>query len=349
MLDPKEVALKARPSIKDVAASAGVSVGTVSNVLNRPHLVSDETRGRVFEVIQRLGFVRNESARQLRAGSSRAVGLVVIDAANPFFMDVARGVEDTVQEAGGVVLLGNSAGDPQRERRYVELFEEQRVRGLLIAPTGLTPPDLSGLVRHGIPVVFLDRHPNGAPFSTVDVDDVAGGRIAVEHLLSQGHRRVAFVGGPSTLGQVHDRRRGAEDAVAARRRRGGLRLLAVSTPSLTVRSGREAAEELVAMPDSVRPTAVFAANDLVALGLLQGFSAHGLRVPDDVAIIGYDDIEFAAAAAVPLSSVRQPREGLGRRGAELLFEELRARESGEVIEPRHVSFQPELVIRRSSS
>jgi len=343
----QEAALSARASIKDVAAAAAVSVGTVSNVLNRPHLVSEQTRHRVNEVIEQLGFVRNESARQLRAGSSRAVGLVVIDAANPFFTDVARGVEDTVQAAGGVVLLGNSAGDAQRERRYVELFEEQRVRGVLIAPTGVTPPDLSGLVRLGIPVVFLDRHPDGAPFSTVDVDDVAGGRMAVEHLLDRGHRRVAFVGGPSTLAQVRDRRLGAELAVTGS---GGdaATLLAISTPALTFRSGREAAEQLVASPEGVRPTAVFAANDLVALGLLQGFLTHGLRVPDDVAIVGYDDIDFAAAAAVPLSSVRQPREVLGRTGAELLYEEVARRAAGEQPEPRHVRFQPELVVRRSS-
>ena len=325
-----------------------MSVGTVSNVLNRPQLVSERTRERVNEEIERLGFVRNESARQLRAGSSRAIGLVVIDAANPFFMDLARGVEDTVQEAGGVVLLGNSAGDPQRERRYVELFEEQRVRGLLLAPSGDALPDVRGLQRLGIPVVFLDRHPDGAPFSTVDVDDVAGGRTAVEHLLSQGHRRLAFVGGPSTLAQVRDRRCGAEQAVAD----SGLddsTLLAISTPSLTFRAGREAAEHIVATPPQARPTAAFAANDLVALGLLQGFSAHGLRVPDDVAIVGYDDIDFAAAATVPLSSVRQPREALGRSGAELLYEEIRARESGEAPQPRHVRFQPELVVRRSSS
>ena len=132
-------------------------------------------------------------------------------------------------------------------------------------------------------------------------------------------------------------------------RASGSTLLAVSTPALTLRAGREAAEQLVAAPDAVRPTAVFAANDLVALGLLQGFLTHGLRVPDDVAIVGYDDIEFAAGAAVPLSSVRQPREVLGRSGAQLLFEELRAREAGETPDPRHVSFRPELVVRRSSS
>ena len=333
-------------SIKEVATAAGVSVGTVSNVLNKPHLVAETTRDRVNAAIADLGFVRNESARQLRSGASRAVGLVVIDAANPFFSDVARGVEDTVQEAGGVVLLGNSAGDDDRERRYLELFDEQRVRGVLIAPTADNLPPLESLRRRGIPVVFLDRYPEAGDFSSVSVDDVAGGTLAVAHLLERGHRRIAFVGGPSTLRQVRDRRQGAEDTVQAC---DGATLLAISTPALTTAAGRSAAEELVALPDAQRPTAVFAANDLVALGVLAGLTAHGLRVPEDVAVVGYDDIEFAAGAAVPLSSVRQPRAELGRRGAELLFEEIRLREAGLPPKRRQVRFDCELVVRRSSA
>jgi LacI family transcriptional regulator len=336
----------ARVSIKDVASVAGVSVGTVSNVLNKPHLVSEATRERVHGVIEHLGFVRNESARQLRAGSSRAVGLVVIDAANPFFTDVARGVEDTVWGSGGVVLTGNSAGDAARERNYLELFEEQRVRGVLITPVGDVGDPLTGLTRLGIPVVFLDRYPDGAPYSSVSVDDVTGGRLAAEHLLAQGHRRLAVVGGPSGLRQVRERREGAGEAVGAVER---ATLLTVSTPALTIVAGREAAEELVLLPAGQRPTGVFALNDLVALGLLQRFVERGLSVPQDVAIVGYDDIEFAAAAAVPLSSVRQPREQLGRRGAELLFDEIRLRDAGEAVEPQQVRFTPELVVRRSSA
>ena len=261
--------------------------------------------------IAELGFVRNESARHLRSGASRAVGLVVIDAANPFFSDVARGVEDTVQAAGGVVLLGNSAGDIERENRYLELFEQQRVRGVLIAPTATgAAAGLAGPPR--IPVVFLDRYPEDADCSSVSVDDVAGGCLAVRHLLERGHRALAFVGGPSTLRQVRDRRQGAEETIATTP---DATLLAVSTPALTIPAGRQAGEELAALPEAQRPTAVFAANDLVALGVLAGLTDQGLRVPEDVAIVGYDDIEFAAAAAVPLSSVRQPRAELGRRGA----------------------------------
>jgi LacI family transcriptional regulator len=333
-------------SIKEVAVAAGVSVGTVSNVLNKPHLVAESTRDRVHAAIADLGFVRNESARQLRSGASRAVGLVVIDAGNPFFSDLARGVEDTVQEAGGVVLLGNSAGDAEREKRYLDLFEEQRVRGVLIAPTGDTVPALDSLRRRGIPVVFLDRFPERDDLSSVSVDDVAGGCLAARHLLELGHRRLAFVGGPSTLRQVRDRRQGAEETV---RSVDDATLLVISTPALTTAAGRSAAEELVAMPDAQRPTAVFAANDLVALGILAGLTAQGLRVPEDMAIVGYDDIEFAAAAAVPLSSVRQPRAELGRCGAELLFEEIRLREAGLPRQRRQVRFGCELVVRRSSA
>jgi len=324
--------------ISDVAAAAGVSLGTVSNVLNKPHLVSPRTRDRVTAVIEELGFVRNESARQLRAGSSRAIGLVVIDAANPFFADVARGVEDAVDGVGGVV--------PSRERRYLELFEEQRVRGVLIAPLSDAEPPLAALTRLGIPVVFLDRHGEASAHSSVSVDDVTGGRIATAHLVQRGHLRLAYVGGPSSLRQVTERRQGAEAVVDATE---GASLLAISTRGLTVSAGREASDTLVTMPTSIRPTAVFAANDLIAIGLLQGLTAHGLRVPDDMAIVGYDDIEFAAAATVPLSSVRQPRVELGRRGAELLFEQLDALESGRPIEHQHIRFQPELVVRLSSA
>jgi len=342
-----------RAGVKDVARLAEVSVGTVSNVLNRPHLVSGSTQDRVHAAIESLGFVRNESARQLRTGSSRAIGLVVIDSGNPFFADVARGVEDAVQDAGGVVLLGNSAGSPVRERRYLELFEENRVRGVLIAPSGEESPDLRGLLGLGIPVVFLDRYPDGAPFSSVTVDDVTGGRLAAEHLLAAGHRRLAFVGGPSTLRQVRERRAGVEAALrgagAGSSATGAPQLLVISTPGLTTDAGRSAAEEVAATDPRLRPTGVIAANDLVAIGLLQGLLRQDLRVPEDVALVGYDDIEFAASSAVPLSSVRQPREELGRTGAGLLYEQIEAQERGATVPTRQVQFRPELVVRRSSA
>lgn len=164
--------------ISDVAATAGASFGTVSNGLNKPHLVSVRTRKHVNVVIEEHRFVRNESARRLRADSGRAIGLVVIDAANPSFADVARGVEHAVKDAGGVVLLGNSAGEQARERRYLEPLEERRARGVLVAPLSDADPPLGTLTRLGIPVVFLDHHGEDSAHSSVSIDDVRGGRIA---------------------------------------------------------------------------------------------------------------------------------------------------------------------------
>lgn len=332
------------PRIRDVARAAGVSVGTVSNVLNHPDQVAEGTRERVQRIIDELGFVRNESARQLRAGSSRAVGLVVLDAANPFFTDVARGVENAVHETGGVVLLGNSAGDPVRERRYLELFEQQRVRGVLLVPCEDATPDLAAFRRLGIPVVLIDRASSSPRQSSVSVDDIAGGRLAGGHLISCGHRRIVFVGGPSSLRQVHERVEGLHDAVSGTR----ASVEVIDTSELTTGAGREVADHLAARPPRKRATAVFAANDLVALGLLQGLLAHGMRVPEDVALVGYDDIEFAASAAVPLTSVRQPREELGRAAADLLAAEWEALAAGRKPQRRRMRFTPELVVRASS-
>jgi LacI family transcriptional regulator len=333
-------------SMKDVAALAGVSVGTVSNVVNSPAMVAEPTRQRVERAIAKLGWVPNESARQLRAGRSRSIGMVVMDIANPFFTDLVLGAEDWLNEQGYSVQVSNSASKPSRESAQLALFEQQRVRGVLYAPIWGLDERVRQLRRRGIPVVLLDRAGNEADFCSVSVEDVEGGRLAVGHLLDQGHSNIAFVGGPSRLQQIRDRRQGAE---LARLQRGGSgNLLIISTPGTDTASGVAAADEIIALPAGERPTAVFAANDLVAIGLLQGFMTHGFAVPRDVAIIGYDDITFAASAAVPLSSIRQPSADLGRRAAELLLEEIEA--VGQKVDHDHqqVRFTPELVVRRST-
>lgn len=332
--------------MRDVATLAQVSVGTVSNVLNFPDRVSEATRLRVQAAIDKLGWVPNESARQLRAGRSRSIGMVVMDIANPFFTDVARGAEDLLYGKQYSVQIGNSDQDPGREVTLLDRFEQQRVGGVLFAPIDDSAERLLGLRRRGIPVVIVDRAGSGADYCSVGVDDLAGGRLAGQHLLEQGHRRLAFVGGPSSLAQVRDRRRGIELAVEQAGE--GVSLLSVSTPTLSLETGVSSAGEIAALPAGERPTAVFAANDLVAIGLLQGFVTAGLRVPDDVAIIGYDDIAFAAAAAVPLSSVRQPREDIGRKSAELLVREIEAADSGVPHRHEAVRFTPQLVARRST-
>lgn len=331
-------------SVKDVAALAGVSLGTVSNTLNRPDRVSAATRSKVERAMAELGFVRNESARQLRAGTSRTLAYVMLDAGNPFFTDVARGMEHAVEAAGLSLVLCNSDQRSDREADYLDLFQQQRVTGVLITPVDPSSPSLDVVRDRGTPVVIVDRTRADASFCSVAVDDVLGGRLAVEHLVDRGHRRVAFVGGPVELGQVADRLEGARAAWAE----AGLPaadLVVLAGSSLGVGAGREAGERLAGMSARRRPTAAFCANDMTALGLLQQAISSGTSVPDELAIVGYDDIEFAAAAAVPLTSVRQPRDELGRAAAALLLDESANVDHAH----QQVVFTPELVARGSTA
>jgi LacI family transcriptional regulator len=329
-------------SIKDVAARAAVSVGTVSNALNQPDKVAPATLERVRAAIDELGFVRNETARQLRAGRSRMIGVVVLDVGNPFYTDFARGAERVADEAGLAVMLCSSDEQEEKEGRYLSLLEEQRVQGVLLSPVNAGDERISAMRKRGTPVVLVERTSRTRGQCSVSVNDRRGGQLAVEHLLARGHRRIAFVGGPSSLAQVRERKAGAERAVAEQ---SGASLLDVPTELPTTASGGVAGTHLADAPPRTRPTAVFCANDLLALGVLQALTSRGIRVPQDVALVGYDDIDFAASAAVPLTSVRQPREELGRAAAQLLIEEA----SGGAHRHRHVVFQPELVIRESSS
>ncbi|MCX4825299.1 LacI family transcriptional regulator [Streptomyces sp. NBC_01142] len=332
--------------IKDVAREAGVSVGTVSNVINRPDSVGEATRVRVLSTIHRLGYVRSESARQLRAGRSRIIALLVLDMANPFFVDVASGAERVAREAGLGVMLCNSAQSSEEEAEYLGLFSEQRVRGVLVTPADTTGRNLDAFRRQGIPFVFVDRLVPRADACSVSVDDVTGGALAGRHLLEQGHGHIVYVSGPLQLAQCQDRRTGVLQALA----RAGLpedRLRVLEAQRLDVAAGRDAAARLLGM--SPRPTAVFCANDLLALGVLQALFAAGASVPDDIALVGYDDIEFAAAATVPLTSVRQPAARMGRLAAELLIDET-GETGAETVAHRHeqIVLQPELVVRGSS-
>lgn len=329
-------------SVRDVAALAGVSVGTVSNVLNRPEKVADETVERVRGAIAQLGFVRNDAARQLRAGSSHSVGLIVLDVGNPFFTDLARGAEDRAARFGLSVLLGNSDENPARESAYLDLFEAQQVTGVLISPLDDASQRIEHLRARGIPTVLVDRRADTSRYSSVSVDDVLGARLAIEHLAAVGCSHVAFVGGPQHIRQVSDRLAGARSAAAG----SGIRLEIIDTDSLTVLQGRRAGHSIGQRSAADRPDGVFAANDLLALGVLQGLTATGIRVPDDVALIGYDDIEFASSASVSLSSVKQPARLIGEAALQLLLDEI---DAGDRFEHRHVQFEPELVVRESTA
>jgi len=328
-------------SIRDVAREAGVSVGTVSNVLNDPARVAPKTLERVTDAIDKLGFVRNDAARQLRAGKSRAVGLIVLDSSNPFFADLAKGAERKATDYGLSVLMANSDENPQRERVLLNLFEEQRVLGVLISPLIVELEPIKKLRDRGTPVVLVDMASRDKSFSSVSVDDVAGGRMVVQHLIDGQAQRIAFVGGPLIRDQVAERLKGASKAAA----KAEINLEVIETPSMTVEDGRRIGELLLERDAAARPDGIFAANDLVALGIMQAYIVDGrFSIPNDVAIVGYDDIAYSSTSIVPLSSVRQSPEVIGSRAMELL----QAEAENEQHAVQQIVIQPELVIRDSS-
>ncbi|MCR2824367.1 LacI family DNA-binding transcriptional regulator [Microbacterium sp. zg.Y909] len=329
-------------SVRDVAQAAGVSVGTVSNVLNHPDKVAPATVTRVLAVIDELGFVRNDAARQLRMGKSRSIGMLIPDVGNPFFAALVRGAQARAADVGLAVLVGASDGRVSREDTYLSLFREQRVHGVLVTPVTGDHAKLARLNDAGVPVILVDQESTDDRLSSVSVDDVEGGYLAVRHLLDTGRRRIAFLGGPVSVLQVSHRLMGASRAVGEVP---DASLEIIETPELTVLSGRAAGERLVDRDASARPDAVFAANDLVAVGLVQALALlHDLRVPEDIAVVGYDDIDFAASSIVPLTSVRQPAEQIGASAVELLPEV----RDGDAQEPVRIRYLPELIVRSST-
>ena len=326
-------------SLRDVAKAAKVSVGTVSNVLNRPEVVAPETLARVRGTIKDLGFVPNGLARHLRSGNSRTLGLIVPDVANPFFTEVARGVEDAASKRDYAVFLCNSDESATKEDRYINILIEQQVRGVLITPTDVKSDRLDAMRERGIAVTLVDREIKGRKQCSVSVDDIHGGQLGIEYLTGLGHTDIAWVCGPDSIPQVADR--GAGVAKAAKFAGAKVETIRVSLMNTT--QGEEAAKKILAL--KTIPTAIFCANDLLALGVMRTLRENKLRIPEQVSVLGYDDIEFAASAAVPLSSISQPAYQMGVTAADLLLNEC---EEAETHEHQQIRFQPQLVERAST-
>ena len=326
-------------SLRDVAKAAKVSVGTVSNVLNRPDVVAPETLARVQATIKELGFVPNGFARHLRSGQSRTLGLIVPDVANPFFTEVARGVEDAASKRDYAVFLCNSDESATKEDRYVNVLIQQQVRGVLITPADMKSDRLETMRERGISVTLLDREIKGRKQCSVSVDDVHGGQLAIEYLSGLGHTNIAWVCGPESIPQVADRGSGVAKAAKA----SGTHIETIRVPLMNATKGEEAAKKILELKEM--PTAVFCANDLLALGVMRALQANKVRIPDQMSVLGYDNIEFAPSAAVPLSSISQPAYQMGVTAADLLLNEC---EDGENHEHQQIRFQPQLVERAST-
>lgn len=332
--------MQEKASIRDVAAMAGVSVGTVSHVLNHPEKVTPARQEKVRNAIRKLGYIPSEAGRQLRKGRSKFVGIVVLDIFNPFFVDAAKVIEKQLAKDGLYPLLFSDDGDPNKEAEILNLLMGQNVRGLIITPSVSTLKNLE-LIKHAhIPAVLFDCPPQESEFPTVGTDDVAGSRLAMEHLAELGHCSVGFINGPKSLRQANDRERGVQ-AVA---REKGLDLHTVEVGHFNADSGAEGMDRLLdSCPDL---SAVTCANDQIAIGAMRAIRAQGLSIPHDISICGYDNIDIAKELITPLTTVSQPMEQMGKAAVELLrriaFDEPMPSKDKAFV------FTPSLVVRQST-
>jgi LacI family transcriptional regulator len=327
-------------TIRDVAQRAGVSTTTVSHVINGTRKVEPSTTSRVRAAIEELGYRPNALARSMRRGSTHTVGVVLPDIANPFFGDLARSLEDHMFEAGYSAIICNSDGDTVKEGRYLDVLLSKQVDGLLLVAASQPSEGLIDLVRQGTPTIVVDRELDDISVSQVLVANRQGGLLAGRHLLTLGHRDFGVIAGPGSLGTSARRLEGFEAALAE---------AAVELPEARVfRGDFRAASGRVAMDGWLRsghsPTAVFAENDLMAIGALSAAHAAGLDVPGDVSVVGFDGIAFGVDVTPPLTTVSQSIEDMAAAATELLFERLGDRDAA----PRLVELPVTLSIRGTS-
>lgn len=305
-------------TIKDIAKELGISASTVSRALSDSSLVNAETKRAILQVAERLGYQRNELARALVMGSSGAIGLVLPDITNPFFSDVARGVGEIADKIGVGVILCNTDGGIDRELHYIRLMRRKRVDGLLLCSTTIEAPYLQELAHANIPFILVSRLSSQRNVPFVITDDHAGAKLAVEHLVDLGHRDIGFIGGPENVQASRDR---MEEYLNVLNEND-----LATTPDwrryagFTQASGRGAAQRMLSLP--ARPTAIFAANDVTALGVLEAAEELGLRVPRDLSLVGYDDISYASLPRIQLTTIAQPAVEMGQIAASWLFETL---------------------------
>lgn len=327
-------------TIRDVAARARVSVATVSRVVNRsPHRVRPATRRRVLAAVRALGYDANIIAQGLKKRTTRTVALIVPDISNPFFPAIARGIEDAARARGYAVLLCNTYEDLDRERDYLTLLAKRMVDGVIFATVGSNTAHLRALRREARPVVLVARGVEGLRIDTVLVDNYRGEFEATSHLIALGHRRIAHVTGPGSLHVAAERRRGYLEALAAAGLPPGEAIIVEG--DFAAEGGRRAVREL--LEGGVSFTAVAAANDLMAIGAIEALRAGGRRVPEDVAVVGFDDITFASVVSPALTTVAQPKYRMGQMAMERLLQLM----DGIDRSPRQTILSPQLVIRDS--
>jgi LacI family transcriptional regulator len=330
------------PTMADVAARAGVSVATVSRALSGdPKRVSAPVLQRIIDAAEELDYIPNNLARNMRAGSSRILGLIISDIGNPFFTAVVRGVEDVAQRHGYSLVLSNTDEDPDREAASLGVMAAERAAGLIIATTNQNGTALRRFADMGLAIVAIDRHVVDLPTDSVVVDNESASYEAVMHLVRLGHRRIAIIGGPADADTARERMRGYERAL--REARIDLQDELVRQGDFRETAGLTMTRELLDLPDP--PTAIFAVNNLTTIGVLGALRERGVEVPSAISVVGFDDIPTAELLDPPLTVIQQPTYRVGVRAADLLIRRLREPDAA----VKEVVLSARLVVRGSTA
>lgn len=327
-------------TIKDVAREAGVSIATVSRVLNDTNWGTPATRARVIEASKKLGYRANSLARSMVKGQSGMIALVIPDVRNPFFTDVARGVEDVANKYDYRVLLCNTDENPDKERNYLEALRSKIVDGFIISVASDKDRVLKKVVRDGLPFVFIDRKCPGISADAIVVDNRDGAFKAVSHLIDLGYRRIAIIAGKRDTLPGQERLQGYLDA----HEQAGIKVdeRLIKEGGFTKDGGFEAASALLSLAQ--RPTAIFVSNNAMTIGCLKALVQAGIKIPNDMAVVGFDDSDWAEFFSPPLTVVRQPTYTIGSLAGEILFQRIKGIAPAE---RKEIVLRPELVIRGS--
>jgi LacI family transcriptional regulator len=327
-------------TISDVAQKAGVSPTTVSHVINNTRFVSDEKRERVERAIEEMGYHPNALARSLRSGETHTIGLVLPDSANPFFAEVGRNIEGAAFNVGYSVILCNTENDLKKENKYIDVLAENHVDGMIFVGAGEDRDSYRKLLDLKVHVVAMDRDYPDLKMDVVITDNLQGGRLATQHLIGLGHQRIACITGPSKVNLSAQRVTGYIQSLQEAGL--GFDKDLIISGDFHPESGQAAAYQLLSMQDP--PTAIFACNDMMAIGVLRACMELGRRIPQDLALVGYDDIELASYTTPSLTTIQQPKKEMGVTALKYLLDRIQAEQSA----PQKALLPVSLVVRGSS-
>jgi LacI family transcriptional regulator len=324
-------------TIQEVAKKAGVSTATVSRVLNDSDLVADELKARVRQTIDELGYYPNRAARHLRAGYVRKVGVLFADISNPFFTSVLAGIEATLQQADNILVMGNSNEDPNIEQLHLNAFLEEGVAGIILAATSASKSRYKDVLQAGIPMLTIDRMVEDLKTDSVTINNSDAAYHATSHLIGLGNRDVAFIGGPETMSTARLRKEGYLQAM----KDAGNLTPRIELSNFRQEGGYKATQMLLDSPN--RPSALLVANNVMTLGALQCIHEHQLAIPNDIALVGFDDMPWVTSLQPPLTVIAQPTFEMGRIAARLLLDRIQSPTNP----IQRVSLETQLIIRKS--